>query len=203
MKHVKNLGLASVTAIALTVLVGGGSASATALYNGATKLGVGSTLDLSLKSGTKIKVTNTAGTEILDECSTSTIKGKISNAGGAGVAVTTNTEEWRWEGCSVPTAMDVKGGLEISWLSGTEGTVKSSSETSWTINTVFFGVCSWGVLKGTDLGKLTTFSSGAATFDLNATLIKLAGSNFACPETYKWTATYASTEPLNPRVEAS
>ena len=201
MKHLKMLGLAVVAAMALMAMVGAGSASATALYNGATKLGVGATIDFSNVG--PVKLTNTAGTEVLDECTGSTVKGTISQAGGAGVAVKGNISELTWSGCTVPTTTDEKGGLEVIWTAGTEGTVKASAEIGVTINTIFFGVCKYGVKAGNHLGTIKSSAAGTAQFTANATATKLAGSNFACPETTKWIAAYQSTTPHNLRVENS
>ena len=202
MKSRKALSVTLFTAMASIALLGAASASATALYNGATKLGAGSTVDFSLSSRTQ--QTNTAGTETLGECSGSTLRGKIISAGGAGAAVAIAIEELTWTGCAVPTATDSKGGLEITQIgASTEGTVKASSEIKWTVNSIIFGTCAYGFKAGTDLGSVKTSSSGKAEWSMVAVVTKLAGSNFACPETTRMTAIYASTEPVNLRVEGS
>jgi hypothetical protein len=175
------------------------SASATELYNGATTLKSGTALDFS-NVGTA-KLTNTAGTEVLDECTGSTVKGTTTNTGSAGVAVQGNLTELTWTGCSVPTSTDTLGGLEVAWTAGTEGTVKANAEIGVTINTIFFGVCKYGVEKGNHLGTIKSSAAGTASFTANATAKKLSGSNFACPETTKWAASYTSTTPDNLRVE--
>jgi hypothetical protein len=200
MKHVKMLSLAAVAAMALMALVGVSSASATTLFNGTTVLKTGSTLDFSLKSATA-KLTNTTGTETLDECTGSTVKGKTTNE--TGTSVTGSLEELTWTGCSVPTSTDNLGGLEVDQIgTTTEGTVKASAEIGVTVNTIFFGVCKYGVKLGNHLGVLKTSAAGTAVFSANATATKLTGSNFACPETTKWVAEYQSTTPDNLRVEA-
>ena len=209
MKHLKMFSIAAVAAMALMGFVGASTASATALYKGATKMVKGETLDFSLAEKETAKLTNTAGTETLDECTGSTVKGSITNAGGAGVAVQGSISELLWTGCTVTTTTDEKGGLEVTQILDkegkptTEGTVKANAEIGVTINTVFFGICKYGVKSGTHLGVIKTASSGAAFFTANAVAVKLSGSNFACPETTKWTAKYQSTEPVNLRVEAS
>ena len=202
MKHLKMFSIASVAAMALMGLVGAGSASATALYNGATKLGVGATLDFSLSTGVS-RLTNTQGTETLDECTGSTIKGSISSAGGVGLPVKGSISELTWTGCTVTTTTDEKGGLEVSWTAGTEGTVKANAEIGVTVDTIFFGPCKYGVKAGTHLGTIKSSAAGTAQFTANATAQKLFPSNFACPETARWIATYASTTPHNLRVEPS
>jgi len=203
MKYVKILSLAAVAAMALMAFAAS-SASATALYNGTTKLKVGSELDFSLKSGTSALLVDTEN-NTLDTCTTSTVKGSISNEGGAGKAVSGSISSLTWgqEGgkCTFTTTTTKNGGLEVNWTSGTSGTVKSNAEVAVTINTVFFGSCVYGVASGTSLGTLASASSGNATFTANAVAIKLSGSNIACPETSKWTGTYVSTTPVNLRVE--
>jgi hypothetical protein len=206
MKHVKILGVVAVAAMAMMAFAAS-SASATALYNGATKLVVGATVDFS-NVGTA-KLTNTAGTEVLDECTGSTVQGSLTNAGGAGVAVQGNISTLSWTGCSFPTSTDNFGGLEVIAIldkegkATTEGTIKANAEIGVTINPFFFGVCKYGVNKGEHLGVVKSASTGTATFTANATANKLIGSNVACPETTKWTATYTSTTPDQLRVEAS
>jgi hypothetical protein len=201
MKHLKMLAIAAVAAMAFMVFATS-SASATALYNGATKLGVGSTLDFSTKSGVKAKLTNTAGDQVLDECD-STVHATITNAGGAGVDVTGDITSLTWTNCTVPTATDVLGKLSVSWINFTEGTVRADAEISVTINTIFFGICRYGVANGAHIGTIKSYASSTAEFIANAVAEKQAGSEFACPTTTRWTATYVSTTPDNARVEAS
>jgi hypothetical protein len=201
MKNLRSFVLAAVAAMALMVLAGAGSASATALYNGATKMGVGSATTLSLLGA--MKITNTAETETLNECSGSNLKATTTTSGGAGIAVQSSISELTWTGCTVPTTTDTNGGLEVGWTAGTEGTVKSNAETSVTFNTIFFGVCKYGFGKGNHLGMIKSSAAGTATFIATTVAKKLSGTNFACPESEKWTFSYISTTPDNLRVEAS
>jgi hypothetical protein len=202
MKTFKLLGLAAMAAMALTALVGASSASATALYNGATKLGVGSEFDYSSKTGVKVKVTDTSGAGVIDECD-STIKGTTTNAGGAGIEVQRSNSAYNWTNCTVPTVTDVRGGLKIADLGGTEGTVRSNAEIGVTFNTIFYGVCRYGFASGVHLGKEQTSASGTATLSINAVAAKQPGSEMFCPSSTIWTGTYVSTTPDNERIEAS
>jgi hypothetical protein len=203
MRHLK-MSLSALAMAAAIALTGASVASATALWEGSNKLFVGSLIDFSLAGLTVAKLTNTAGTEVLDECSVSTVRGTISNAGGSGVAVKGNIGSITWEGCTVPTTTDTKGSLEVTQIgSSTDGTVKATGEIGVTINTIFFGLCQYGVKAGAHLGVLKTSSSGVAVFTANATAVKLSGSNFVCPETTKWVATYYNTVNSNLRVEAT
>jgi Flp pilus assembly protein TadG len=194
MKHLKTLGLALVAAMALMAVVAS-SASATALYNGTTKLSAGAIIDFSIPSGTSAVLVDTSGNE-LDRCATSTVQGELSSAATGPIKALT------WGNCTFTTSTVTLGKLEVVWTSGTNGTVKSDAQIEVTINTGLFGSCIYGVASGTSLGTLTTISSGRATVDTNAVVTKV-GTNFVCPPTAKWMGSYTSTEPDNLRVEAN
>jgi len=201
MKHLKSLG-PIMMAIAVAAAFGAAGASATELYNGATTMGSGKTLDFSLKSGTKSVMTETGGSTV-SECSGSTLQTKLTNAGSSTTTATSETTAATWSGCTFPTTTVTKGKLEFHQIAGTTNArVTIDAEYGATITTVFFGSCVFGAIAGTDIGILT--NGTPATIDANAVTVKLSGSAFACPETYKWTATYQVTEPAtNLRVEAS
>jgi hypothetical protein len=194
MKYVKILSLAAVAAMAMMAFAAS-SASATALYNGATKLGAGAVIDFSIPAGGSAVLKDTSGNE-LDKCSTSTVKGKLSTA------TTGSIEALTWGSCTFTTNTVTLGKLEVVWTAATEGEVKSDAGIEVTINTGAFGSCIYGVATATKVGTLKTFSSGAATFEANAVATRF-GSNFLCPATARWTGTYTGTEPTNLRVEAS
>jgi hypothetical protein len=204
MKYLKMLGLALIAAAALTSFIGASTASATVLYKTTPSLqtlGVGTILDFSLQSGTSASLVTTAG-ESLDTCTSSTVKGKITNEGSATTTTTGEITELTWGGCTFPTVTLVKGKLEVHHIAGTtNGLLTADGETTVTINTVFFGSCIYGVTAGTTLGELT--GGDPAIFHANAVAKKISGSGFTCPETSKWTATYVSTEPTSIDVEAS
>jgi hypothetical protein len=204
MSNGKTISVVAVATCLLWCLAGAGSASATGFWNGTTKLGKGTFIDFSLAGLARAKMTNTAGTETLDECQVSTVRGNVSSAGGSGFSVFVSLGSNLLESCTVPTSTDIPGGWEIGQIgTSTEGTVKSSAEIDVTVNTIFFGVCRYGVSSGTHLGVLKTTSSGVAQLTLNVITKKLSGSNFACPETVKWTASYYNTGIENLRVEAT
>lgn len=191
MKYVKILSLAAVAAMALMAFAAS-SASATALYSGSTKLGSGSTIDFSIPSGGSALLVDTTGEE-LDKCSSSTVQGKLSSAS------TGSIEKLTWSSCTFPTSTVTLGKLEVTGGANTEGTVKADAEIGVTINTIFFGSCVYGVTAGTSVG---TIKGNPASFTANAVAKKLSGSNFACPETAKWTGNYSATEPANLHVES-
>jgi len=192
-KKMKKLALALIAAAAVTACVGAGTASATAVYSGATKLGAGSLVDFSMKSGTSGEFVETVG-ELLDTCTTTTIKMKVTQAGSSTSTTTGNVEELQQSGCTFPTTTVVRGKGEIHHIAGTTNAiVTADAEIAVTINTVFFGTCSYGVTAGTQIGTLT--GGNPATFDANSVMEKMSGSNFVCPATGIWTGTYVNTEP--------
>ena len=200
MKYLKTLTLGVMAMAALMALTA--SASASELYNGATTLKSGTTMDLSLKSGTSALVTETGGST-LDTCTGSTVQGKITNAGSSTTTVTGEITALTWSGCTFPTTTVTLGKVESHHVTGTtNGTVTADAEIGVTVNTVFFGSCVYGVKAGTDLGLST--GGNPSTFSANAVIVKLSGSAFACPETAKFVATYVSTTPAGDvHMEAS
>jgi hypothetical protein len=100
-----------------------------------------------------------------------------------------------WTGCSQgnPT-VHKKGSLSIEWLSGTNGTVRSSGA-EYTLPAPF-GSTFTCTTSGTDFGTLNGVKTGNATITINAVL--------ACTGvgTAKWTGTYTVTSPSGLGVEA-
>ena len=208
MKYVKMLALAAVAAGALMAFIGAGTASATVLCSttadpcpAGQSWPVNTVLDFSIPSGSTANLVDTTGEE-LDKCSTSTVKGKISNAGGSTATTTGAVEELTWGSCTFPTKTLTLGNLEIHKISSTSnGTLTADGTFEVTINTIFFGSCIYGVTSGVDLGELTEGSP--AVFHANAVAEKFSGSNLACPSTSKWTATYTLTSPSGTTLSVS
>jgi len=189
----RNLRLLSLTVVAAMAMMAfaASSASATALYSGATKLGSGTSLDWSVKF--VVKIIDTSHNE-LDSCSTSTLAGKLTTA------TTVNIEALTWGSCTFTTNTVTLGKLEVVWTAATEGEVKSDAGIEVTINTGAFGSCIYGFASGTKLGTLKTFSSGAATFELHGVATR-SGSNFLCPASTVLEGVLTTTSPTNLRVE--
>lgn len=203
MRYAKMLALAAVAAGALMAFLGAGTASATVLCSttadpcpAGQDLVKGTVLDFSLKAETSANLTETGG-EPIDSCSVSTVKGHITNTGGSTATTTGKITELKWEKCTFPTTTINTGCLEIHKIAGTSnGTVTSDKcevNTEVTINTVFFGSCVYGIESGKSIGDL--IEGNPAHFTAKAVAKKLSGSNFACPETANWSATYVLTEP--------
>jgi hypothetical protein len=171
---------------------------------------VGTVLDFSLKKETSSKLTNAAEpNEVLDTCTGTgtTVKGTLEkNPDTTGTATVKNTSVV-WEKCTFTTTTVTPGALKVERIAGTSnGTVREDSETEFkvTINTVFFGTCTFGVKGGAHLGVITEGIGTASEFKTeNAAVEKLEGSNIACPAKWLWTATYVLTIPEKTTLSVS
>jgi hypothetical protein len=196
MRYVKALGIATSAVIALIVF-GVGNASATKLYNGATALSVGTTIETSLKTGTSASLTTTEGT-VLNTCTGSWGSSSISNAGGAGFSVTGTLSSGGWSGCNNTVSTTSGGELEVSYTSGRNGSL-TAKNFQVTVQTPF-GSCVFTAGASTNLGTLTGSTTGNATADVNAAVTRQSG---LCPSSAKWVATYSVTSPWSLHVTAS
>lgn len=193
MKPIEKLGLTALMTATVMAFVGVSMASATAVYNGATKLGVGAKVDFSLKPGTSGLFTDTGG-NLLDQCNVTTIKMSVTQAGSSTTTTTGTVTELINSSCTFPTITVELGKGEIHHIaSTTNATVTADAPINVTINTIFFGTCIYGVTSGTQLGTVT--GGSPATFHASSVMEKFSGSSFACPTTGKWTGTYINTEP--------
>ncbi len=200
MKYIKMLGLAAVAAMALMAFAG--TASATVLESGATKLGAGTEISASLATGTSARLTTTEGTT-LNTCTGSTISGKTSNAGGASETVKGSVEakNLTWSGCN-NTVDTIEGGeLEIHHIAGTTNGTLTAKGFKVNVEIPFFGTtCTYTTGAGTHMGTLTGVSSGNATMDINAIVTT---SSPGCLSSARWVATYTVTKPSPFGVVAS
>lgn len=211
MKYLKMLGLAAAAAAALMAFAGAGSASAatSTLCSAATASGVAcplasawpinQELDLSLKSGTSAKLTDTSN-NTLDTCSGAgtTVRGTYAEDSRNGVLAQGPVGALVWETCTVPTTTVQRGGISVEGLAGGNGTVRATGEFRVTINLAVFGKCIYGVTAGTDLGELK--EGKPATFVANAVASKFTTPEDECPlgpASAKWTAEYTLTTPAN------
>jgi hypothetical protein len=198
MKHLKRLVSAVWVTAALVAFVGAGSASATALYSGATKLGAGTETKWTV-SGT-IVVSTTEGV-ILDTCNAGSMSGKTENAGGATETVKSSIAGTgiAFTSCTFTTDTLRGGNSEVHWTSGLNGTLTASGVEA-TMNTGLFGSCAYGLGAGASLGTITGSTTGNATLDLNAVVSRISG---LCPSTIKVSGTLTDTTPSKLHVTAS
>lgn len=195
MKYLKLLGLAGVTAMALTAFLGSGSASATVLCKTSLTSGcwaagwnnLGDTLYFTPEE--TIRLTDTSG-DTLNACIESGIEMIVKNVGsstttlGAFADITFDT-------CSVPTATLGTGELEIHWIAGTDNGAVTGKKFDWTM-TLFGTSCEYGLGTGTHIGTLT--GGSPAIIDISSIVTKTAGG-FICPSTAIWEGKYISTHP--------
>lgn len=199
MKYAKALSLTVATAAVLMAFIGTATASATALYSGETKLGVGSEIDASLPSGSSVAFLEKGGEEWeLDRCSSSTLKGTLESAGGATSTVKKKASTTTWGSCTFPTTTTALGGLEFHWIPGTWNATVTWTGFSITINTILFGSCIYGAEStpthlGTFEGKKV--AGWIARLIISAWIKKKLGSNLACPSEAKLVAEYSVTSP--------
>lgn len=179
-------------ALALTVLAGASSASATTLETKGVAENAAITLRTSIASGGSFLETDTNNVSA-NTCTSSTIEGATSTF--TGTAVGGPISALSWTNCTQgnPT-VDAKGSFGIENIAGTtRGTVRWNGSDITTPS--FFGnlTCS---TSNTDIGTLNGVSSGTATLTINAVVpCTVIGS-------MKWSGTYTFTSPTNLGVGA-
>lgn len=199
MKYLKMLGLVAVAAMALTALLGTGSASATVLCKTYVTpcptgwdYGAGTEIHATTAAGTTVEVRTTSGT-VLKTCKSSTIKGKTTNTGSATETVLGNIEEMTFTECTRSVAVLALGTFEIHYVGPKTKGVLTSKGAKITTNTIF-GSCTYGTGSGTQLGVLESDEVTEAELNLEAVLTKEEGSGL-CPADAVWLAKYKITSP--------
>ena len=190
MKYVKMLGLAALAA-ALMAFVVAGTASATTLTGaGGTTLGTGTSI------AAENEGTVTLHPPIGDiECKKSSVSGKTSNAGGAGVEVEGAIEALSFTECNATVTVLAKGSLKIKGTGSNNGSLTSSG-TEVTVE--FAGFHCIFKTSNTGLGTVTgsATTGGNATLDISATIPRTGGRSGAfCGSTAQWTGAYKVTSP--------
>jgi hypothetical protein len=197
MRYAKTLGLAVVTAAALTSVLGTGSASATVLckifkqpcpkaevWPAKTKIEAKTTVDIKDVHET-----------VLATCTGSTIEGLTTNAGGGeGVAVTGTNETETFTGCTTTVTVLEKGKFEARYLGPlTLGKWEFSNDN---IAVEFFGAtCNYGSGTEDEVGLFEADETTEAELDLtNAEFTKISGS-ILCPPVVLFSGEYLITEP--------
>jgi hypothetical protein len=195
MKYAKMLGLLAVAAAALMAFAG--SASATTLTDGS-----GGTLGV----GTVIEAGN-VGEAILDgtvniKCKKSTVKGEVTNAGGASATVSGSVSPLTFSECGANTVTVSKGGtLEIHGQAGNKGTLTSSgAEVTVLTHNILGTVHCIYTTEATDLG--TVEGGTGATLKIDSVPINRASTDFGCGSTSEWTAHYTVSKPATLNIDA-
>ena len=192
MKHLKALGLASVSAMALMAFTAG-SASATTLEVGGATTNSSVTIEASLASGTGVAWLRTDLT-VANTCWSSSVAGSTSSP-FTGTTVTGPVSSMTFTECTRPVTVHKAGTLHVQHTGTTNGTV-SSSGTEVTVGSPF-GTLNCKTGAGVDIGTLTGTASGHATIDLKAVM----NCGFLVPSAL-WGGTYVITSPTGLGVSA-
>lgn len=192
MTRFKYTNMAALVAFALILMafVGASSASATVMCKTETDpctsaYGTGTEIKGSLEGVTKFE---TAGGEVLDECSASTTEGKVENAGGSTITVTLGIGR-SFSICKVLTISVLAGSIELHKIPKTWNFTVTGRLA--TITLAIFGTsCTYGFGNGVDLGTLTP---AKFKFDINKAKMPKAEGGFLCPSEVLWSATYVGT----------
>jgi hypothetical protein len=200
MKHLKMLGLATLTAMALIAVVGAASASATVLCKTSTN-----PCTEDYPAGTEFNAATEAARSVLfkgggvavNTCTEAKISGKTTNTGGLGSPVVVSLSSFVWGGCTKTTEVIKAGPMEIYYAKseiGAIGTV-TMKEFEWKE-----GSCTYG-WTNQDIGQITgsaTEGGSKAKLYVDATYPLVAGG-FPCPMTATWADIYviSTPNPLN------
>jgi hypothetical protein len=162
----KSLGLAALSALALTAFTG--TASATTFENNGVKVTTLSTLHVTGEGSILLSAT---GGGLANTCTESTTTmSMMTTISGASLPVVVQT--WHLNKCTKETVVfDTNGSLTIENIAGTtNGTVRSIGA-KMTVPS-FFGAltCVTASGAGTDIGTFTGKASGSGTLDINAVL---------------------------------
>jgi hypothetical protein len=181
--------------------IGAGTATATVLCSTTSDpcpagqdYTVGTVLDFSIPAGASAHLEDTSG-NTLDTCTTSTVKGTVSNTGGSAATVSGAVSELTWGGpCTFTTATTTLGELEIHKIAGTSnGTLTAKTEFEVTVFNSLLGDCFYRAAAGTDLGILT--EGNPAVFHASAKVTRTNTPGCLAPTSAVWTATYNQTAP--------
>lgn len=147
----------------------------------------GRPIDLSLKSGSSMRLTNAGST--IATCTGGTIKGSVGTESTNTVAI--NVSEATWSTCSQTADTISAGLLEIKHVEGTHNGAVTGKSTAGTFE--IFGVsCTYGFGEGTHIGTL--LSGETPMLNISTTVPRTAGG-FLCPSTVGFDAEYVVTEP--------
>jgi len=197
MKYSKMLGLAAVAAVALVAIVGAGSASATPTVlckenntectKAGKTYGAMTAFKATVDKALVFKFDLGGGVTYSYTCTTSTMEGEITNAGGAG-NVLINLETFTLTNCTCPETTVLNApSLAVAFVPGT----MNGELTSAGMNVTFkcMGHCRYGD------GVIGTLTGGAmGTIDLAGSLKRLEGGAF-CPASASWSGSYTVTAP--------
>lgn len=197
MKHLKMLGLCLAGVLAAMALLGAGTASATKLCSenkspcpAGSTIGSGSSINGQLVSGTKAVFVTTLTTV---ECSESTISGKTTSAGGAGVAVKGEISSVVWKSCTSGLGSCTTSATGLPWLSEVTG---SGGNGTMTVSNAGGKFTCGGISCEYSTTSAATSVTGGNPAIVKANKVSLSKkSGIFCPSTATWTSEYEITTP--------
>jgi hypothetical protein len=195
MRYLKTAGL-SATTMALIVIAGASSASATTLEVAGVTQNRSVTIAASLAPGTSTIFKTTTGESVVT-CMSSQVGGSTASP-FTGASVTSALSILSFTVCTHPVTVHQRGTLHVEHVAGTtNGTVTWSGGeiTVWSTLIGGYVTCRFGTR--THIGTLTGVASGHGTLHVNAVV--------ACPFFYpsmQWQGTYSVTSPTGLGVSA-
>ncbi|MGN6816244.1 MAG: hypothetical protein ACTHK3_09185 [Solirubrobacterales bacterium] len=193
MKKIKMLGIGVLGAAAMAVLLVAGTASATVLCKNeaCTEIyPVGTPIEAHLLSTSVFRTESS----VVDECSESTIKGELENAGSTTTTPVGAVAGQTWNVCSGTTVTVKKGVIEFHVIIPPKPPITELEVTGkgGEVTITMAGVsCNYATGAGVKLGIYHYFPP---SFQLNPKLKKSAGG-FLCPAEVIWEAEYEVTKP--------
>jgi len=200
MRYVKMLGLAAVSALALTALLGAGSASATVLCSvykvpcpkGAA-LKSGTAIELSLRKGASLAVTDIAK-NLIATCTESVMNGKTTNTGKKEEAVTGNVEGLTFGKCTAAFKVLKLGTFEVTYKGpNTRGEFVSVGG-EVTVNDMGLS-CDYGTVGGVEMGIMESDETENPDFFEEEATMKKEEGGFLCPGSIIVKGIYEITAP--------
>jgi len=185
MQYAKKLGSALVVAVALLAFIGSSTASATALYSGASKQGAGTKIE-STGSNWVLK----AGFATI-QCNHSEIDGKTTNSGGSSETVEITLYLVTVSDCDSTIHFTKLGSWIIHHTSGSDDATITSVGTEVTVSKAGTS-CTYGTPTATNVGTLS--GGSPAAWGASASLTRVAGG-FLCANPASWTASYSMSTP--------
>jgi hypothetical protein len=203
MNYLKKIGLLAPAVLALVLLGGSTSASATELYkstapNPADTLGVGTNLQMTLQAGSSLLLWDTFGTPYtVATCTGSELQGKTASAGSESTHPFGTLSTVSFSGCVDPLTIISNGTFQIQHIAGTTNATLVVNGLKFSYKNTFLGFECTVVMNGS-FGTLTgaTSAAGHATLDVFA---NLEGTNCGTPA--RLTGTFVVTSPTGLMIE--
>ncbi len=177
------------------------TASATVLVSQGAVVSAGTAIKAGLKEG-PAKLTTSVGTI---ECKSSTVEGKVENAGGAESTVSGSISSLTFAECNCEVKTLKNGSLEIhtevAEANGNGTLTGSGTEVTTSCSTIFGTVHCIYVTENTDLGTLV--AGNPAKLEVKEASIPRLTTNSLCSEEALWTASYEVTSPKPLGVDIS